>query len=83
MIHTYASDVATQMGIQLSQVAVIEDWSVFCQDAYLLNLSSCNQLVSIVVYKHDLDNLHNAPCRERLDDKLRSALSRLQLLIEP
>lgn len=83
MIQSYASDLATQMGIQLSQVSVMEDWSVFCQDAYLVKLAARDQLVSIVVYKHDLDNLRHSPGRERVDDKIRSALSRLQILLEP
>jgi hypothetical protein len=83
IIKEYCSFLAVQMGIQLSEVSVDEDWNTFCQDAYQLNLSSGSKKVSIVVYKPDLDNLLESTICKGLELKIQEGLSRLQLLLEP
>jgi hypothetical protein len=79
MIQEYAADLAAQMGILLSRVTVDEGRTVGCLDAYLVNLTSCGHQVSALVYQNELDD----PASERLELKIRSALSRLQLLLAP
>jgi len=83
MIREYAADLAAQTGIKLSQVSVVEGRRVGCLDAYLLNLASDDQLVSALVYQSELDELQSGSCCERLELKIRAALSRLQILLEP
>lgn len=79
MIQEYAADLAAQMGILLSRVTVDEGRTVGCLDAYLVNLTSCGHQVTALVHQNELDDLAS----ERLELKIRSALSRLQLLLEP
>jgi len=83
MICKFADDLATQAGIKLSRVSVVEGRRVGCLDAYLLNLVSDGQLVSALMYQSELDELHSDSCCERLESKIRTALSRLQVSQEP
>ena len=81
MIHDYANELAAQMGIQLSKISVIEGQSVGCLDVYLVHLSTKDHLVSALVHRTDFDNLHIGNYSDRLELKLRVALSRLQVLL--
>jgi hypothetical protein len=83
MIREYAEDLATQTGMKLSGVTVVEGRRVGCLDVQLLHLTAENHLVSALVYQSELDELQNGSCCERLETKIRSALSRLQILMEP
>jgi hypothetical protein len=81
MIQEYATSLARQVGIQLSRVSVIEGRRVGCLDVHLLHLASEGQRVSALVYQSELDELKHNSCSERLELKIRGALSRLQLLL--
>ena len=83
MIKKYAADIAAQMGMQLSRVSVVEGRDIGCLDVHLLKLMSDGQLVSALVYQSELDHLQSGSSCERLELKIRSALSRLQLLLAP
>ena len=80
MILKFADDLATQAGIKLSKVTVVEGRRVGCLEAHLLNLASDGQLVSTLVYQSELDELQSDSCCERLELKIRTALSRLQVV---
>ena len=81
MIHDYVNDLATQMGIQLSKVSVIEGQSVGCLDVYLVHLSTKGNIVSALVHRTDFDILRSGNSCDRLELKLRVALSRLQVML--
>jgi hypothetical protein len=83
MIQNYATDLAAQMGIQLSRVSVVEGRRVGCLDVHLLNMAVDSHLVSTLVYQSELDNLLSGSYCERLELKIRTALSRMELLLEP
>jgi hypothetical protein len=83
MIREYATDLAAQVGIKLSRVSVIEGRRVGCLDVHLLHLAAGGQLVSALVYQSELDELKNGSYCERLEFKIRSALSRLEMLLKP
>jgi hypothetical protein len=83
MIQEYAADLATQQGINLSRVSIIEGRKVGCLDMHLLNLAANGHLVSTLVYQSELDELQSGACCERLERKIQSALSRLHILLEP
>jgi len=76
IIQEYAFDIASQAGVQLSKVAIVEGRDVGCLDTHLLKLIFDDQIVSILVYKSDLDNLQSERCCIRLERKIRSALAR-------
>jgi hypothetical protein len=82
MISAYAADLAAQVGIKLSRVSVVEGRRVGCLDVHLLHLAADGQLVSTLVYQSELDELQSDSCCERLELKIRTALSRLQILME-
>lgn len=83
MIKKYVSDLAMQMGVELTKVSVIEGQEVGCLDSYLVHLFCKGQKVSLLVYKPELDNLQNDITSDRLDLKTLHALSRLKMLLEP
>lgn len=82
MIQKYVTEVADQMGIPLSSVSVIEGRDIGYFDVYLLHLGIEEQLVSTLVHQPELDKLQSGSCCEQLETKIRSALSRLQTLLE-
>ena len=82
MIREYVADLAAQTGIKLSRVSVVEGRRIGCLDMHLLHLAADGQLVSTLVYQSELDELQSDSCSERLELKIRTALSRLQLLLE-
>jgi len=82
MIREYAAELATQSGIELSRVSVIEGRRVGCLDVHLLHLVAHDHLVSALVYQSELDELQQSSCCDRLEVKIRTALSRLQMLLE-
>lgn len=83
MIREYAASFAVQNGIQLSGVKFVEGRSVGCLDVHLLHLVADEHQVSALVYQSELDALQEGICVDRLDMKLRTALSRLQMLLNP
>ena len=83
MIQKYVIDIAAQIKIQVSQVSIIEGRNVGCLDVHLLNVTSGDRLVSVLVYQSELDKLQLGERCERLESRIRSALSGLQPLPEP
>ena len=83
MIKEYATELATQTGMKLSGVTVVEGRRVGCLDVHLLHLTVDEHMVSALVYQSELDELQNNSCCDRLEMKIRTALSRLQILLEP
>jgi len=83
MIRKYVSDIADQMGIQLSQVLFVEGSKVGCRDVHLLNIVADGQRVSTLVYQSDLDELQSVLSCLRLEIKIRTALSKLKMLLKP
>jgi intergrase/recombinase len=81
MIREYVTNFAVQNGIQLSRVQFVEGRSVGCLDVHLLHLVADQHQVSALVYQSELEALQRGTCVDRLDMKLRAALSRLQLLL--
>jgi hypothetical protein len=82
MIQEFAADLAAQIGIKLSRVTVVDGRRVGCLDVHLLHLVAHSHKVSVLVYQSELDELQGGSCFERLELKLRAALSRLQMLLE-
>lgn len=82
MIKEYVSDIALQMGITISRIALAESNSLGCVDAQLLNISSQGHIVGTIVYKADLEKLIEEVDCDRLEVRIRSALSRLKILLD-
>jgi hypothetical protein len=78
MIRDYVNSLAVQMGIHLSKVSVVNGRDVGCLDVHLLHLSSSDQNVSVLVRQSDLDELTEESGSEKLEQKIRAALLRLE-----
>ena len=83
MIQDYVQDLAAQMCIVLTTVSVVEGETAGCLDVCLLHLSAKGHLVNALVYQSDIENLQNGGCCDRLELRIRAALSRLKILLEP
>jgi hypothetical protein len=81
MIDEYVTEIAKQMGIQLSQLSIVEGQRVGCHGLHLMNLACDDQIVSTLVFQADLDKLQDGSLSERLQMKIVSSLSRLQKMI--
>jgi hypothetical protein len=75
LLEDYAADLAKQMGVKLSKVSV--ETSSDCNDASLLLLEVGRKLVSVLVYRSDLDELKRRKRCERLKNKITVALESL------
>ena len=82
MIREHVSDLALQMGIELTKVSVIDGHTAGCSDVHLLHLSSGGHMVSALAYQSELENLANGNDYRHLSVKIRSALSRLRTMLE-
>jgi len=77
MIEEYATNLATQMGIALSRITVIDGKLLGCRDSHLLQLHSGGRTESALVYQLDLEDLHRGISKTRLEARLKAALLRL------
>ena len=82
MIREYATNLAKQSGVPLSRVSVIEGSKVGCSNAHLLHLIADGNLVSALVQQSELEELQSSSYCEQLEIKIKTALSRLQALLE-
>jgi len=82
MIQEYVVKLAEQSGIQLSGISVVDGRMVGCNDAHPLHLTADGNLVSVLVHQSELDELQSCTYCERLEIKIKTALSRLQVLLE-
>jgi hypothetical protein len=82
MIEKYVSDIAIQMGMKLSKVSLVDGQPLGCLDVHLLNMSTKERIVSALIFKTDLENLENGISSDRLEVRMRAALSRLKVLLE-
>jgi len=78
MIEEFAANLAAQMGIELSRVKVVDGKLLGCRDSHLLQLVSAGRTESALIYQLDLDDLQRGISRNRLETRLKAALSRLQ-----
>lgn len=82
MITEHVRGLGLKAGINIFQVSIVEGRTVGCLDSYLLNISSGGHMVDTLVYQHDVDNLKfGRPC-DRLNLRIRNALSRLKMLLK-
>jgi hypothetical protein len=82
MIKEYTSEIAAQVGVPLSKITFVESDKVGCIDIHLMTLISKGHLVSVLAYQDDVDNLLAGKFCDKLETKVRTALSRLQMLLE-
>lgn len=82
MIEEYAANLAARLGIELSLVSVIDGKLLGCRDSHLLKLVSDDRTESVLIYQMDLDDLQRGISSNRLENRLKASLLRLQQPIE-
>jgi hypothetical protein len=83
MLTEMVNDIAAQVGLQLSKVSLVEGQRLGCTDTCLLNMSTKGHVVSALIYQTDIDNLKCGTNVDRLELRIRAALSRLQVMLLP
>jgi len=83
MIQGYVRDIASQMKVPLSQLSVVEGCNVGCRDVHLLNFTSNGHQQSALVYQSEMDKIQIGECCDRLELRIRSALSHLKMKQKP
>lgn len=82
MVIEYVTDIARQMGLELSRVTLSKGQTFGCLDARLLSLCAQDRLVIETVHKSELDSLQSGVCGDSLELKIKSALTRLKMLLD-
>ena len=82
MIQDLAHNLAADMGVTLTRVAIVDGTRLGCLDVHLLHLSSGRHLSSALIHQAEIDNLHKGDHTGRLETKIRDALSRLKELLD-
>lgn len=81
MINKYISVLAAQIGMKLPKVSLVDGLPLGCRDTFLLNISAKERVVSAIIYRTELENLENGISCDRLEIKIRSALTQLQHML--
>jgi hypothetical protein len=82
MIEEFTSKIASQMGIELSRISLVNGHSLGCKDTYLLNMFTQGYKACSILYPADIKDLEKGFCCDRLEVTIRSALSRLKMMLE-
>ena len=82
MIQEYVSNLANKMGIELSQISIVDGNQLGCLDVFLLKISIKLHTVDALIYKTDIENLENGENCDRLEVRTRATLSRLQMMLD-
>ncbi len=82
MIKEYTTDLAKQMNIPLSKVTIDDGSTLGCLGVHLLNVYYGGKVASTLIFQSELDNFLNCIYSDRLELNVRSALERLQKLVE-
>jgi hypothetical protein len=82
MINEYVSDLASQMGMKLSKVSLTGGLSVACVD-FRLEIASKSHVVCTLIHQSELDCIEKGMCSGFLELKIRTALERLKIQLEP
>jgi len=80
MFKEYVSDIASQMGIILSEVILTESRHSGCLGTYLLKLASGGHVVGTLILQSELNDIQNSYL---LELKIKSSLERLMVLTTP
>ncbi|MEI6514217.1 MAG: hypothetical protein WCO51_13235 [bacterium] len=82
MIQEYVSNLADKMGMKLSQISLVDGNQLGCLDIYLLKISIKVHKVDALIFKTDIENLENGKVSDRMEVRTRSALNRLQVMLD-
>lgn len=82
MLIEMATNIALQKGINLTKVSLVEGQRLGCSDTSLLNLTAKGHVVSTLIYHSDIDSLNKGCGNDRLELRIRAAVSKLHTMLE-
>lgn len=81
MIEVVVTNLAARMGMKLSKTTLEDGSLAGCHDAFLLRISKRRHRVNMLIYRNEIDDLNNGIYNAALFLRIKSALSRLELLL--
>lgn len=82
MITEYVADIAAQMGIALNKVSISGGPRAACVD-HRLEIASRSHVVSTLIHQSELESIEKGSSSGFLELKIRTALERLKMQLEP
>jgi len=82
MIEKLAKDIARELGVGITSVSMFDGHQVGCLDVFLLQLYAQGYSVNALVHQHEVDLLEGGGTSDKLNFKIRAALTRLKSMIE-
>jgi hypothetical protein len=81
-IEAFASDIARQMKMTLSDITLTDGLGFGCLDCCILDMTERGKTVGTLIYKNDIEKLDNSKDSARLEVRIRASLCRLQTMLE-
>ena len=70
------NEVASEMGMPLTKVQIVDGRRLGCRDAHLVKIASNGNIISTIIHENDLSE-DNSPARfEKTKNKIRCAISK-------
>jgi hypothetical protein len=82
MLQNLAHNLASDLGVALTRVSIVNGTRLGCLDVHLLHMSSGRHLSSALIHQSEIDSLHKGEQTGRLETKIRDALTRLKELLD-
>ncbi len=82
MVEKLSKDIAKEIGVDITSVSMFDGHQVGCLDVFLLQLYAQGYSVNALVHQHELDLLDEGGTCDKLNFKIRAALTRLKSMVE-
>lgn len=82
MIETLSKNLAQEIGVEISEIALFDGHNVGCLDVYLLQMYSQGYMVNALVHQYEIDHLEAGDTCDKLRFKIRAALARLKSMLD-
>ncbi len=83
MIEKTVRNIAAELGIRPPKASITDGRRLGCRDMHLMTLEFASKKASVLIFESDLDQLRNSICSDRLEENIRTALTRLDKMVSP
>ncbi len=82
MIEKTVKDIAAELNMHAPKVSITDGRRLGCRDMHMLTLEFGSKRSTVLIFQTDLDQLRNSIFCERLDENIRTAITRLKKMTE-
>lgn len=82
MIEKLSRDIAAEIGLDIANVSLFDGHQVGCLDVFLLQMYAQGYSVNALVHQHEVDLIEQGGTSDKLNYKIRAALTRLKSMVE-